>query len=111
MVSVIPNTSICSVTHQYIIPTAKPKAGSTKVWGKSIKAPDSGLTDTISANVRTTAITMSPATKNEITQPPDPDIDMSCPEVTKSPMPDVPLNAIAVAMCVSTELEQCKVNG
>lgn len=86
-------------------PTANPKAGSTKVCGKSIKAPDNGLTDTISANVRITAMTMNPATTNEMTHPPDPDSEMSCPEVTNSPMPTVPLNAMAVAASVNTRNE------
>lgn len=96
----------CSIaeaaTHQYMTPTANPKAGSTKVWGKSIKAPVKGLTDTISANVRITAMTIEPATTKEITHPPDPDMEMSSPEVTNSPMPTVPLNAIAVAAAIST---------
>ena len=41
-------------SHQYMIPTAKPKASSTKVSGKSMSGPLTGLTETISAMHRIT---------------------------------------------------------
>jgi hypothetical protein len=88
---------------QYMTPTANPKAGSTKVCGKSIRAPERGLTETNSARLLITAITMSPATANEMTHPPDPDIPISCPEVTNNPIPIVPLNDIAVAGSVNNQ--------
>lgn len=85
-----------SMTHQYMIPTLKPKAGSTKVCGKSINAPESGRTETISAIERITAMVTSPATANDTTHPPEPEIPITWPESTNSPCPIVPLKAIAV---------------
>jgi hypothetical protein len=69
--------------------------------GEVNQAAERGLTDTISANVLITAMTMSPATTKEMTHPADPDIPMSCPEVTNNSIPIVPLNAIAVTGSVS----------
>lgn len=50
-------------------------------------------------------MTMSPATTNEITHPADPEIPISCPEVTNNPIPIVPLKAIAVADFVNRTKE------
>ena len=85
-----------------MIPTANPRAGSTNVCGKSINAPERGRTETISANVRMTAMITNPATANDMTEPAEPERPMSWPEVTKRPIPTVPLNAMAVPKHLST---------
>jgi hypothetical protein len=90
--------------YQYVTPTAKPRAGSTQMVGKSIKAPETGRTDTISAKHRITAITMIPAQAKAMTQPAEPDIAIISPELTKRPMPIVPENEMAtrchVRICI-----------
>src|SRR5436190_3086271 len=57
-------------------------------------APDTGLTDTISAKVRMTGVMMSPAQMYAMTHPSEPEMPISSPDVTKSPIPIVPENAI-----------------
>jgi hypothetical protein len=63
--------------------------------GKSIKAPETGRTDTISAKHRITAVTMTPAQAKAMTQPAEPDIAIISPELTNRPMPIVPENEMA----------------
>ena len=48
-------------SYQYMMPTVKPRASSTKVLGKSISGPFTGRTDTISATQRKTENTTRPA--------------------------------------------------
>jgi hypothetical protein len=81
-------------THQYVTPTAKPSAGSTKVAGKSIRAPAKGRTETISARLRMTAVTTSADRVYAITQPAEPEMLISSPVLVQIPIPTVPENAI-----------------
>ena len=81
-------------TYQYITPTANPSAGSTKVAGKSIRAPAKGRTETISARLRITAVTMTADTVYATTQPAEPEVLINAPVLVQIPMPTVPENAI-----------------
>ena len=60
-----------------------------------MRAPETGRTDTISARLLITPMMIIPAHAKAITQPAEPEIPMSSPEVMNKPMPIVPENAIA----------------
>ena len=54
-------TTGAGISYQYMMPTAKPRASSTKVCGKSISGPFTGRTETISAIQRKTESITRPA--------------------------------------------------
>lgn len=66
-----------------------------------MRAPETGLTDTIFARHRMTGIMMSPPLTHEIRQPSEPEIPICSPDVTKIPIPIVPENAIASGPSIS----------
>jgi hypothetical protein len=82
------------LTNQYVTPTANPSAGSTNVAGKSIRAPENGRTDTISARQRMTVVTKKAETAYEMTQPAEPAMLMSWLVFVQIPVPTVPEKAI-----------------
>ena len=63
-----------------------------------MRAPESGRTETSSASERITPTTTKLASMNPKTQPPEPPIAISSPEVTNSPMPIVPDMAIPISL-------------
>ncbi|KAH0565497.1 hypothetical protein GP486_001106 [Trichoglossum hirsutum] len=85
-------------TLEYDIPTAKPKASSTKTDGKSIRAPVTGRTDAISARDLITETISSPARMNAMDAPTGPPKAMVSPEVWKIPTPTAPEKAIPIAL-------------
>ena len=63
-----------------------------------MRAPESGRTETSLASERMTPTTMKLASMNPKTQPPEPAIAISSPEVMNSPMPIVPDMAIPTSL-------------
>ena len=60
-------------------------------------APETGLTLAISASDRITAKIVRPASRNASKVPTGPDKAMTCPDVSKRPMPTAPEKAIPVS--------------
>jgi len=61
-----------------------------------MRAPETGLMDTISAKVLMIEMMMSPAQMNAITHPRAPEMPIRSPDETNKPMPTVPEIPIAM---------------